>query len=128
QLTWCAGGERNPADGDRTGTGTAARAAGLVDVLDRRQERGSGLHGDPRGDATTGDPRAVANEEEAVVAGDVVEVERTDDVVGRTGDRAHQRSRVPVRSCVIPPLKNRWEASPNPDRRSIATISSGSGR
>ena len=63
----------------------------------------------PCRDATAGEPDAVADEQEAVAAGDVVEVERGGGVVGEAGDGAHQRSRVPASNCVIPPLRSRCD-------------------
>ncbi len=117
--------ERHPADGDRCRRrrrpscrrGRSTPAAPAISSA-----------GAAGGDAAAGDPDAVADEQEAVAAGDVVEVERRRGVVGDAGDGAHQRSRVPTSSWVMPPLRSRWVASANPARRSIATISAGGGR
>jgi hypothetical protein len=120
QLGRGAGQERQRAESDR-----AVRAADPVVVLDAGEERDRLVDRDARGDATAGEPDALADEQVAVAAGDVVEV---DVVAERDGDRAHVQSRVPRSSCVRPPESWWWEASEKPARRSIATISAGSGR
>ncbi len=71
-----------------------------------------------------GEPDTVAHEEVPVAARDVVQVEVG---VERQRDGAHQ-SRVPSNCCVSPPDSGWCDASANPAVRSIATISSGSGR
>ena len=111
--------ERYGAHGDRP-----VCAADPVVVLDRGQERHGLVDRHPRRHSSAGEADAVADEEVAVTAGDVVQVEIG---VERNGDGAHQ-SRVPSSCCVSPP-DSRWcDASQKPAVRSMDTISSGSGR
>ena len=86
----------------------------------------------PGGDAATGEADAVADEQEPVVAGDVVEVERGGRVVGdaRDGRRVTRRSpgRRPVSSWVIPPLSSVVGGVGEPGLPQHASISAGAGR
>ncbi len=63
----------------------------LVDVVDRRQSGWRLVEWHAGGDAAAGEADAVADEQVAVTAGDVVEVERPGRLVGEHGGRAHQR-------------------------------------
>ena len=63
-------------------TGADAASDVVVVVVDRRQERRRLVERDPGRDAAAGEADAVADEQEAVAAGDVVEVERAGRLVG----------------------------------------------
>ena len=65
------------------------RTAGLVVVLDRREERRNVVDRDSGGDTSPGDTDTVADEQVAVAAGDVVEV---DVALERSADGPHETS------------------------------------
>ena len=111
--------ERQPADGDGADPGL-----GRAVVIDGRQQRRDFVHRGAGRDAATGDPDAVAYEQEAVAAGDIVEDDAT--VVGGSRDGAHQR--VPVMSWVMPPLSSRCSTVRNPAVWIAATSSVDGGR
>ena len=96
-LAGLAGNERDPPDAH--GSDAERR---LVVVGDSAQGGGRLVEWDTPGDATTRQADAVADEQIAIAAGDVVEVERSCRFVGDDGGGTHQRSRVPVNSCATP--------------------------
>jgi hypothetical protein len=81
--------ERDPAEPDRAATGGWRFEAGLIGVVDRREHGRGVVERHPQRDAAAGEPDSVAHEQESVSAGDVVEVEPPDGVVGETRDRLH---------------------------------------
>ena len=96
-LAGLAGNERDPPDAH----GSDAERRPVI-VGDRGQGGGRLVEWDTPGDATTRQADAVADEQIAIAAGDVVEVERSCRFVGDVGGGTHQRSRVPVNSCATP--------------------------
>ena len=91
EVGWRVGLERQRADRDR------ADPVDLAVVVDRGEERGDLLARHAGGHAAAGDAHTVTDEQVAVAAGDVVQVEL---LVEADGDGAHGRSlRTACRGC-----------------------------
>ena len=94
-------------------------------MIDRSEEV-DGVVGAHRCRASSaGHTDSVANEQEAVVAANVVQIEL---VFEKSSDGSHRASRVATMSCVMPPDSPRCSASEKPTLRSSANIVSGGGK